>query len=262
MNFDRNNKSQLNNKLKNTIDYMSDKMSNVNQNHPNPVELLNPEDIAYLQSYLEQIKIKKLHQQSKPNNEPINTYNNNMPFRSNHATDIYDLNKRDVPVNWNIYSNPNLNQINTKIDPSVRGPTNTRTGKKSQQNIGSNNMNPNRVNDYYNPYEYGAKQNSLPPIYKQPYHGPYYNDTNILNNMGVPENAYHEKFPGRMRNVNIENSLLQKEMTHIPGQRGTTGKEINRFEQLPFNPQDPRHIVWTDNMPRGGYATRADRLEY
>ena len=79
---------------------------------------------------------------------------------------------------------------------------------------------------------------------------------------GDLENAYHEKFPGRMRNVNIENSLLQKEMTHIPGQRGTTGKEINRFEQLPFNPQDPRHIVWTDNMPRGGYATRADRLEY
>jgi hypothetical protein len=37
---------------------------------------------------------------------------------------------------------------------------------------------------------------------------------------------------------------------------------MNRFELLPFDPQDTQHIIWKDNMPRGGYPTRTDRLEF
>src|SRR5581483_6889641 len=78
MNFQQNSKTQLNNKLKNATDFISSKMQSVNQNHPNPIETLSPEDIAYLQMYLEQIRIKKLNQKMKSNNpdydEPRNGF--------------------------------------------------------------------------------------------------------------------------------------------------------------------------------------------
>jgi hypothetical protein len=304
MNFNQG-KMQLNNKLKNATDYISSKMPSANQNHPNPVETLNPEDLTYLQSYIEQIKIKKLNQKMKSNNpdygEPRNGFGvgnginrevashsgflNNI--RPNRAADVYDPISREVPVDWRTYTTSNPSpSVSHQLEPGSRGSSNTRVGKRSQQNMDmmnnyslnervnhngtitpGNYIVPERVGStipkhYYNPYEYGAKQNSLPPTYKQPYIGPYDNDSDILINMGVPENMYQEKFPGQIRNVNVESSLLQKEMTHIPGQREITEKEINRFELLPFDPQDTRHIVWTDNMPRNGYPTRTERLEY
>lgn len=263
MNFNQN-KSQLNNKFKNVTDYLSAKMSSCDQNNPNPVETLSPEDITYLQTYLEQIKIKKINQIKGPNpnidmsNNRMTTQHNigNHMQRSNRAVDIYDPISREVPIDWRTYrrASPIVNQ---SIEPGSRSAFNTRLGKRSQQT-----MYMNKMNDYYNPYEYGSKQNSLPPIYKQPYRGPYSNNSEMLNNMGLSEDMYYEKFPGQMRNINVESSLLQKEMTHIPGQRQITQKEIDRFELLPFDPQDPKHIVWSDNMPRGGYATRSERLEY
>jgi hypothetical protein len=108
-----------------------------------------------------------------------------------------------------------------------------------------------------NPYSYGAKQNSLGPLYKPEYVGPYA----VGEVFGLAPNMYMEQFPGDVRNVNIESTLLQREATHWPGQRELTSREINRFELLPYDPQDTRHIVWDDNMPRGGYPTRSDRLE-
>jgi hypothetical protein len=122
-------------------------------------------------------------------------------------------------------------------------------------------LNDYETNKYYNPYEYGAKQNELGSVYKPTYTGPYNNNPDLLQEMGLSDSLYWERFPGDIRNVNLESSLLQREMTHIPGQRELTEKEINRFELLPFDPQDTRHIIWRDNMPRGGYPTRVDRIE-
>jgi len=111
---------------------------------------------------------------------------------------------------------------------------------------------------YFNPYEYGSRQNELGPLHKPVYTGPYAVNPQTLDDMGID---YAESFPGAIRNVNVESALLQREMTNIPGQRNITGYEINRFELLPFDPQDTRHIVWQDNLPRGGYPSRNDRLE-
>jgi len=121
--------------------------------------------------------------------------------------------------------------------------------------------NANKADSYYNPYEYGARQNEFGLLYKEPYIGPYDANPKQLCDLGVSEVSYEEIFPGAVRNINVESSLLQREMTHTPGQRIITETEINRFELLPFDPQDTRHIVWKDNMPRGGYPSRADRLE-
>ena len=114
--------------------------------------------------------------------------------------------------------------------------------------------------EYNNPYEYGAKQDIAEPNYLSPYYGDYMHNPELIDKMALREN-YLEKFPRDIRNVNIETSLLQQETTHLPGQRKLTERETDRFNLLPFDPQDHRHILWQDNMPRGGYATRTDRLE-
>ena len=243
---------QLNNQMKNAFNYIADKMPSAQQANLNPVELLTPEEITYLQTYLQQIKVAKLNQVNRQgqrgmtSNQPIN-----MEF--NRATDIYDPIGREVPVDVVREFNKTGRSVPKSVaEPGSRGAASTRTGKRSQQNYDPNN--------YYNPYEYGARQNQLGPQQKEVYTGPYNNDPNMMGQMGLENNRYCEQFPGQIRNVNVESSLIQREMTHLPGQRELTQKEINRFELLPFDPQDTRHIVWSD-MPRGGHPTRVDRLE-
>ena len=146
-------------------------------------------------------------------------------------------------------------KFNTPTDASTGGAQSAyRTGRRNNDRI-----TPDGADTYYNPYEYGTRQNELGLIYQQPYIGPYADNPAHLCELGVV--GYDETFPGLIRNVNMESSLLQREMTHTPGQRANTDVEINRFNLLPFDPQDTRHIVWKDNMPRGGYPSRADRLE-
>ncbi|AGC01886.1 hypothetical protein H012_gp577 [Acanthamoeba polyphaga moumouvirus] len=226
--------------LRTIINDASKKMPSVNLNSKNPIETLSVEDLVYLQKYLEHIKIQKIKQN--------NTNKTTIPI--NRANEIYDPINREIPVDWRDWrameSNPIYNQHNT--EPGSRGSSSTRIGKKSQQNLGSN--------DYYNPYECGSRQDSLNVPILKPYNGPYNNNTNTLNNMGI----HDQQISDHIRNINIESSLMQREMTHLPGQREITEKNFNRFNLLPFDPQDDKHIIWSDNMPRGGYSTRNDKL--
>lgn len=156
----------LNGPIKHAADYLATKMPSSIAHHPNPIETLSPEDISYLQEYLEKIKIAKLRRQNSV-----------------------------APVQ----------------------------------------------NTYHNPYEYGSRQNILRP------------DGNLSQgNIG--------NFADNIRDVNVESSLLQRELTHLPGQRQLTQGEVNRFEYLPFDPQNPDRLVWADDMPRNGYATRVSRV--
>jgi len=236
--------------------HMAMKMPSANMNHSNPIETLSLGDLNYLISYLNVIKSEKINKDIK--SQP------NIPI--NRANDIYNPLDREVPVDWrthsssNPYNTPNgitEGATNQEIIPGSRGSEFTRTGKRSQQQ----NLNLGYTNDYHNPYEYGAKQNSLGQINKQPYHGQYYNDPLVVREMGLASDNRQTKPTDHIRNVNVESSLLQREMTHLPGQRRIVERENDRFELLPFDPQDHRHIVWSDSMPRGGYSTRTDRLE-
>lgn len=220
---------QMNPQMNLATNYMVDKMKPNSNSHS--VDILTPDEISYMQAYLEQVKVNKLKQLNMTPNT-----NTNMNPIINRTFDI----------------GPNVLQQQQYIDADHFS-TYTRLGKKSSA-------------DYYNPYEYGAKQNQLPPNIKVPHVGTFSSresaEPNKIAafNLGIEDSLYYENFPGRVRNVNVESSLLQKEMTHGHGQRATTSLEANRFEQLPFNPQDTRHIVWDDEMPRGGYSTRNDRL--
>lgn len=223
----------------------------------NSFEDLTLNELTELQTYLEKLKNEKIR-------------SNQRVFPTNRATDVYDPIRREVPVDWRTFSNPGP-FYNGLGEPGVRGSTCTRVGKKSdrhqledeqRQHIFNGIYGPNQLYNgsqmiYKNPYEYGAKQNVLEPIYQQPYVGPYYNDPSVMNRMALNS----QQSPSHIRNIDVESVLLQKEATHLPGQKQSLNREVDRFERLPFDPQNHRHLVWTDNMPRGGYPTRVDRLE-
>ena len=205
------------------LNYLANQMQPVDKNNSNPIESLSIDDIVYLQTYLEQVKRRKTANLNK------------QLIGKNRATDIYDPIERENPVDWRDFSN-NPNQYvehNQLFEPGPRGATSTRISKKNQ-------------NDYYNPYEYGAKQSGFGTIQYEPQ---------------IASDYLQETFPGQIRNVNIESSLKQCQNTRLPGQRLMMDKQIDRFQMLPFNPQDPSRLVWSDNMPRNGYPTRTDRLE-
>ena len=117
------------------------------------------------------------------------------------------------------------------------------------------NQKPRRT-EYFNPYDCGSKQNIYPPTYRDQPCGPYMYDQDMLDKMGLPNQPY----PEHIRNINVESSLIQNEITRNPGQKEVIEKPVNRFQYLPFNPQNSDHLVWEDNMPRGGYSTRNARL--
>lgn len=130
--------------------------------------------------------------------------------------------------------------------------------KNQKYNHMPNTFQEKRDTSYNNPYECGAKQNILEAPLLSPYQGAYHNDPTVLSNMGLSpvQNRYDH-----IRNIDIESSLFQREMTHLPGQRKISERDYDRFNLLPYDPQNTDHIVWTDDMPRGGYATRNDRIE-
>uniref|UniRef100_A0A6C0LRG5 Uncharacterized protein n=1 Tax=viral metagenome TaxID=1070528 RepID=A0A6C0LRG5_9ZZZZ len=325
-------KLTLNSEGQKVVNYLA---REINKHSKNPIEDLTPRDISYIQTYLEQLKIKKINKTAVPSNlkyctsygdsiaksrilremtakEPINPHVNDNNYGSYpFSRDIENplpsgileipkdfpphpergLSSDYVPVlsefrngygpgtginhklsvrpkthmmhqNDKISKQQNSNRINDLYNPienmsthNIPNQTATRLGKKSAQIENFDNC------SYFNPYEYGAKQNELGSLMKPTYVGPYDNNSNMMNELGLSDNLYWEKFPGDQRNVNVESSLLQREMTHTPGQRELTEREVNRFQMLPFDPQDTRHIIWKDNMPRGGYPTRVDRLE-
>ena len=222
---------QLNSKILNASTYLASKMPNANNTrYSNPVESLTIDEITYLQEYLQKIKQNKLNHQ-------------------NRATDFCDPVQREMPLDWREFNKQKQNINTSNPIPGSRGSATTRMGKKTDNY------------DYHNPYEYGAKQNQLGQLNRPIDNVMYNNNPNMLNEMGLTKDKFSERFPGQIRNINIESSLIQKEPTHFPGQRDITEKENDRFELLPFDPQDPNHIVWPD-MPRGGHPTRIDRLEY
>lgn len=222
-------------------DYLASKMPSANPKHPNPIESLSIEELIYLQTYLQKLIDQKMLPQ------------NTITGQQNRATQFYDPITREMPTDWRNFRKPDASTFdNNKSDnmvPGSRGGTATRNGKKSENN------------DYYNPYEYGARQNQLGQLNKPMGKINYNLDQTMLDRMGIGTDNSRGKFPSHIRNVDVESSLLQQESTHLPGQREITQKEVDRFELLPFDPQDPNHIVWPD-MPRGGHPTRVDRLEY
>ena len=194
------------------------------------INSLTVDDIAYIQILLQKIKENKNIKSSRVEEfkDPTGKF-----LKSNRATEIYDPLNRGNPVDWRVY-HKNIDENNN--EPDARGGYGTRKGKKSQFDYAPD-------KNYYNPYEYGIRQNCL----SQPH---------------IEEFNYHGDPNTGLKDVNVESCLIQREMTHYPGQRGSNIAETDRFQLLPFDPQDHKHIVWSDNMPRGGYATRKEKYMY
>jgi len=115
---------------------------------------------------------------------------------------------------------------------------------------------------YQNPYEYGSRQISLEARNLPVYDGVWDADIDNILEMNLKPWQLTEKFPGESKNVNVESPLIQGQVTKLRGNRTLMELPMDRFEFPYFDPQDARHIVWSDNMPRGGYSTRLDDKHY
>ena len=116
---------------------------------------------------------------------------------------------------------------------------------------------------YCNPYEYGSKQESFntfrPDLNGSVMDGNFINNSRMAQGMNVNAYDFAERFPGQTKNVNVESPLIYGASTKTKGARRVMEELPDKFEQLYFDPQDSRHIVWPDYMPpRGGYGTRLD----
>lgn len=295
---------ELNPRLSYALSDLSGKMPSVkSENHQdrssNPISSLQPDEISYIQAYLEQVKVNKINSHARQNNNKYcqsvgtarlvgtvqsdtrtggsNELSNVVGMSSNSSQNLTyaptytdrwnEPIVRETPIPTTRTMDANYRSSNLPTDS--RGAVSTRQRRADiiqngiqNMSITAQNQNDTQYqNSYHNPYEYGSRQNEFGSIYKPTYTGPYNNNPDLLDEMGINPGMYWETFPGDVRNVNLESSLLQREMTHTPGQRELTERELNRFDLLPFDPQDTRHIIWKDNMPRGGYPTRTDRLE-
>lgn len=140
-------------------------------------------------------------------------------------------------------SNIGFNRLNQDIKQ-----VNMISEKKNLPVINNGNMTRNfrSEKNLNNPYSYGADHNMLDPSVNVMPQGPYYNNPDVMKDMGLNPND-------GIRKTDIESSLIYSEATHTPGQNALTNTEMYRFNTLPF---DPQRVVWNDNMPRGGYSTR------
>ena len=231
------NQSLFQHNINNGIRQGANMISNTDRKYPvsvnaQPLNNLTLPELDTLLGVIQKIKSDKLQQDQ------------------NRANQFCDPTPRDVPVDWrNLRGNGSVHPEGSNIVPGSRGSIATRNIKKNENN------------DYHNPYEYGAKQNQIGQLNKPLGKINYESDPSILSRMGLSQPNLYAKFPGHIRNVDVESSLLQQEATHLPGQREVTQTNYDRFQYLPYDPQDPNHIVWSD-MPRGGHPTRVERLEF
>jgi hypothetical protein len=77
----------------------------------------------------------------------------------------------------------------------------------------------------------------------------------------LPEYIVNEHISDGGKNVNHESNLTISDGTRTRGQRKLTETKFDRYQMLPFNPQETDHIVWFDGMPRGGKSTRNDKTQ-
>ena len=230
-------------------------------------ETLNPQELSYLQNNLDKIKKNKL-QSTRQNNKLNNVTPSNIPQQ--HQTQKFvrepiaycinladkDIQRNQNPVQgllpsagmYNLQENINIRELST---PIFNAPVPTNLGKKKTNNL-----------DYYNPYEYSGKQQEFGMLERDIHLGPYGINEDLLDYMGIDAQEYIERFPNGIRNVNVESAMKYGEISRNPKQSGLSMVELNRFNFLPWDPQDYRHIIRPDGYPQAGINTRLDKLEY
>lgn len=192
------------------------------------------------QQYLQKLKMAKLEEETnnitnrrRCTRDPYrNIWHTSSATRMNDTAELYDY-----PSQLSVDNLQNFPQL-------------TRHSKRQDLNF------------YQNPYEYGARQYGFGDLSRDPYLGPYSLEGSSLSQMGLDAEQYYQRSPAGIRNIDVETGLSRNEMARRPKQSGLSQVELNRFELLPWDPQDHRHIVWEDNLARGGISTRNERLEY
>lgn len=183
-------------------------------------------ELIALQNHLERIKLEK----TKTNDKklPLKYCINNTDIAQRRLNDEINMRETAVPI----FGNTGLTRL-----------------KKTE-------------NNYYNPYEYGSKQQEFGTLMRDMHLGPYGVNTELVDLIGIDNKQYAEIFPNNTKNVNVETAIKYGETSRWPKQSGISMVEQDRFENLIWDPQDTRHIIRPDGYPQAGINTRLDRMEY
>lgn len=232
----------------------------------NPVWSLTPDEITGLQNYLQKVKQDKIAQSKRfPKVASIKAPRTATRYkrRSNcsqaqtieRPEDESSSSERDDDSDdedWRDY------RIGTDSEIS------TRDNRRSDREFDHEEFRGHHDSqNYHNPYECGSRQHSE-PVPMDHYIKPKSRSDHYNRNR-----RHHHRYPksrhGHIRDIDAETDLWQAESTSVPHDERVFGSETHRkrltehendrFDDLPYNPQDPRHIVW-ERGPRCGVATR------
>ena len=253
---------------------------------------LSIHEITDLQNYLEQLKLNRLRQyQEQPPNKSCygscrvdqdreiqNIFHRQaltgaptpttpgLPLTRQYGID--ELNNRELPVP--VHNLPSQTKQgkrtdyyqNSQMNQNSQAYQNPQVYQQANQNPQTYQNAPNQgIQMFTNKYDHGAPQQEFGMITRGQHIGPYELDNPMMQRMGMNEEQFYGQIPNGIRNIDVESNLRNKEIARQPRQSGLAQVEVNRFENLPWDPQDTRHIVFEDNMPRGGLSTRVDRFD-
>ena len=243
---------------------------------------LTLDEIDFLQRYVQQIRYNKSQTQAV-NNRPMsrNPVCTNKDFIQSIRSNPSDRMIPALTPNQSGYQTQSSSQSGYQTQSSNQSGYQTQASNQSGYQTQASNtdrilsvpssttrMGKRSDTPYFNPYEYGSRQNSMQSVFNQ---RTMQNDfqmaqtslptEDMINQLGLDQRSLNEKFPGNVRNIDVESALIHTQSFHTPGQRQTSSVALDRFELLPFDPQDVNHIIWRDGMPRGGVPSRNDREE-
>lgn len=198
---------------------------------PNTIETLNLEDIDNLLSYLNNIRQDKIQQQKQQQKQPQRQHS------------IQQANPKTTKIEYDPYEANTRNGIATRAVKRSQLPHPSRPIEHPvgiNKNPSDPTMNINHVSDYHNPYEYGSRQNIMLPTYYQNFDNNLYQSNENKKNNDLP--------------TIIDTSQPKKNISLL-----SRHFDDNFMNSPKIQNENP--IVWADNMPRGGYSTRTDKLD-
>ena len=282
----------MQNKIQNSLNYLASPMFNTSSN--NPINELNIDDITYIQAYLEKIKTEKINSQKYINKNFTNNigYRNSEPTRNgkknNQSYNLFENNIQQPTIQdpYN-YHNPyeygnkqNIMKVNRDLPECESFQRNLRNNRFQNDRLSENNIFSNDLKDIN--VESSLQRNMIPSGIQN------VSSDNLSRSDRLSSEAANSTLPLTKAQGQYPQIIYREAIDYLGGcegmhsipaappilqmtkQRMNKEKEIDRFNILPYDPQDTNHIIWndkqnlyskcSDNISRG-HPTRNDRLD-
>jgi hypothetical protein len=259
-------------RLVNTAQQMAKQMPSVDPNSQQPLNTITLYDLDWIISYLNDVKRKRFgtrtqtttkdqRQRDKPMSQPV-PRDRPTDIRSPRNPDWIDPfahERRPQPQQHQLHPQQqfrprqeygrhpdSVREMSRYVDPRTEFTRSTVNPRETKKRSGD-------------PIDLFSRQldSFIPPAYRNPYETDYHQEVMSI----APRPTDMGDFP---RDLGIESRL-----TRQPTVRATAkwrDDEVDRFEQLPHNPQEEQYTIWERPShgglpvpPRGGYLARDSR---